>query len=150
MTSKQAVDDFLAQKTIALVGLSRSGTKFSRQAYKELKAKGYTLLPVNPSTDTIDGERCYHNLAEIPSPPDAALIMTPSSATESAVRDAIDAGIRRVWIQQGSESEAATKLCHDNDLVAVEGECVMMFAEPAAFHHRLHRFVWKLLGKLPQ
>jgi predicted CoA-binding protein len=66
------------------------------------------------------------------------------------VRDAAAAGIRRVWMQQGAESEAAIRFCAENGISAVHGECILMFAEPAAFYHRMHRWVWGLLGKLPR
>ena len=149
MTVREAIVDFLSQKTLALVGVSRSGNKFSNAAYRELKAKGYTVIPVNPHADSIDGERCYHRLDEIETKPDGVLIMTPPGQTEGVVREALDAGIRRVWMQQGAESETAAGICVENGVTPINGECIMMFAEPAAFYHKIHRFVWKLLGKLP-
>ena len=70
--------------------------------------------------------------------------------TQQVVRDAAAAGIRRVWLQQGAESAAAIRFCEENGISTVHGECILMFAEPAAFYHRAHRWVWKLLGKLPR
>ena len=150
MTASEIINDFLSHKDIAVVGVSRSGKKFSNTVFKELKNKGYSIVPVNPRTDTIEGERCYHHLSEIAETPDGALIITPPNETESVIRDAIEAGIRRVWIQQGAESEEAVKLCEEKGIAVVNGECILMFAQPAAFHHKLHRWVWKLLGRLPE
>ena len=56
MTSKSTVDDFLAQRTLAVVGVSRDPKAFANGAYKELKEKGYRLLPVNPHMEAFDGE----------------------------------------------------------------------------------------------
>ena len=150
MNTRISVEDFLSQKNIAVVGVSRSGDKFSNTAYKELKNKGYNVMPVNPKADTIDGEPCFHSLADIAQAPDGALVITPPKETENVVRDAIKAGVKRLWIQQGAESEEALKLCEENGISVVNGECVLMFAEPAAFYHKIHRWVWKLLGKLPR
>jgi len=75
--------------------------------------------------------------------------LKPAQA-EQVVRDAAAAGIRRVWLQQGAESATAIRFCEEHGISAVHGECILMFAEPAAFSHRAHRWVWKLLGKLPR
>jgi predicted CoA-binding protein len=150
MTTKAAIKDFLDQRTLAVVGVSRGGKKFGNTAYKELKAKGYQVFPVNPHVDAIDGDRCYSSLSALPEPVGGVLIVVPPRETEQVVRDAAAAGIRRVWMQQGAESQAAIQFCEERGISAIHGECILMFAEPAAFYHRLHRWVWRLLGKLPQ
>jgi predicted CoA-binding protein len=150
MTTKAAVSDFLAQRTLAVVGASRKGTKFGNTAYKELKAKGYKVIPVNPHAEIIEGDPCYPNLSALPEAVDGVLIVVPPSETEKVVRDAAQAGIRRVWMQQGAESQAAIRFCEERDISAIHGECILMFADPTAFHHRLHRWAWGILGNLPQ
>ena len=150
MSRKVDVDDFLAQKTVAVVGVSRGGKKFGNAVLKDLKEKGYRTFPINPHAESIDGERCYPNLAALPETPGGVVTMVPPVTTEEVVKQAHTAGIKRVWMQQGSESEAAIRYCQDNGMTVVDGECIFMFTEPAAFYHRFHRWVWKLLGKLPQ
>ncbi len=77
-------------------------------------------------------------------------MLTGSSQTESVVRDAVQAGIRHLWIQQGSDSAAALELARKEGLAVVSGDCILMFAEPVASFHRFHRWIWKLLGRLPK
>jgi predicted CoA-binding protein len=149
MTTKAAVEDFLAQQTLAVVGVSREGKKFGNTAYKELKAKGYQVFPVHPHVDAIDGARCYPGLSALPEPVGGVLIVVPPHETEKVVRDAAAAGIRRVWMQQGAGSQAAIQFCEEQGISAIHGECILMFADPASFH-RLHRWIWGLLGKLPK
>lgn len=150
MSRKVDVDDFLAQKTMAVVGVSRGGKKFGNAVLKDLNEKGYRVFAVNPKTESIEGETCYPSLAALPETPDGVVTVVPPLVTEEVVKQAHSAGIERVWMQQGSESEAAIRYCQDNGMRVVDGECVLMFAEPAAFYHRFHRWIWKLLGKLPQ
>jgi predicted CoA-binding protein len=151
MTSKAAVSDFVAQRKLAIVGVSRQKKmKFGNLAFKELRAKGYSLFPVHPEAESIEGERCYPNLSALPEPVEGVLVIVPPAQTEQVVRDAAAAGIKRVWMQQGAESPAAIKFCEENGISAVHGECILMFAEPAAWYHRAHRWAWKLLGKLPK
>ncbi len=150
MTSKSAVDDFVAQRKLAVVGASRKGGKFGNLAYKELRARGYQLFPVHPQAETIEGDRSYPSLRDLPEPVDGVLIVVPPTQTEQVVRDAASAGIQRVWMQQGAESPAAVRTCAENGISEIHGECILMFAKPVVTYHRLHRWVWRLLGKLPK
>lgn len=150
MTTKAVIDDFVSQQKLAVVGVSRSGKKFGNAAYRELRAKGYRLFPVHPYAESIEGDSCYPNLKSLPEPVDGVLIVVPPAQTEQVVRAAAEAGIRRVWMQQGAESATAIKFCRDNGIREVHGECIMMFAHDSAFYHQAHKFVWGVLGKLPK
>jgi predicted CoA-binding protein len=150
MTSKAAVQDFLAQRTLAVVGASRDGKKFGNKVYKDLIRKGYRTYPVNPNAEEIEGQPCYPNLSALPEPADGLVFVVPPAETEKVVREAAEVGIPRVWMQQGSESEEAIRFCEENGISVVSGECILMFAEPAEFYHRMHRWVWGVMGKLPE
>ncbi len=149
MTSKQAVNDFLAQKKLALVGLSRSCQAFSNGVHQELKARGYTVYPVNPNATSIGGEPCYPSLTALPEKVGGALFFTPSTETEKAIHDALAAGVTRLWLQQGCESQTALRLCEENHLDVVSGECILMYLQPVPMPHTLHRWVWQAIGKMP-
>jgi len=149
MTSKKLVEEFLAQKKIAVVGVSRKKTKFGNAIYKELKQKGYIVFPINPNMNDFEGDTCYPDLLSLPEKVDAVVINVPPVQTEKVVREAKEAGINKVWLQQGSQSEDAEKYCEENNIDCVSNECVLMFAQPSAFIHRAHKWVWNVLGKLP-
>jgi predicted CoA-binding protein len=149
MNSKKIVEDFLAQKKIAVVGVSRTKTKFGNTIYKELKQKNYEVYPVNPYITTFDDDPCYVDLQSIPEKVEAVVICIPPSQAEAIVKQAKDAGINKVWLQQGSQSEAAVKFCKENEIDCVSNECILMFAQPSAFIHRAHKWVWGVFGKLP-
>jgi hypothetical protein len=150
MNSIKIVDDFLAQKIIAVVGVSRKKTKFGNAIYRELKQKGYQVYPINPNTNFIEGDSCYPDLLSLPGKIDAVIINVPSAQTERVVKEAKEAGIKKVWLQQGSQSDAAIKYCEENGIDCVSNECILMFVEPSAFIHRAHRWIWGVFGKLPQ
>lgn len=65
------------------------------------------------------------------------------------MRQAAAAGIKRVWLQQGAEARAAIHLAESKEMSVVAGECMLMFAEPAGFGHRAHRWLKGLFGRLP-
>jgi len=149
MEKKAVIDDFVAQPTLAIVGMSRTGKKFGNTAFEELTAKGYKVYPVHPQADRIAGVICYPNFKALPEKPGGVLVMVPPIQAEQVVRDAKEAGIQRVWIQQGAESKAAIRYCEEQGMSVVHGECIMMFVKPYGFHG-IHRWIWGLLGKLPK
>jgi predicted CoA-binding protein len=150
MNSRQDIEGFLAQKVLAVAGVSRNPQSFSANTFKELAKKGYKVFPVNPNAETIHGEKCYPSLARLPEKVGGVLVFTPPKATEKVVREAAAAGISRVWIQQGAQSPEALAFCREKKLAAVSGQCILMFAEPVASIHGFHRWVKRLFGGLPK
>jgi predicted CoA-binding protein len=149
MTSKAAVDGFIAERTLAIVGVSRSGKKFGNMILKELSAKGYRMLPVHPEATTVGPFPASPSLAALPEKPGGVVVVVPPARALQVVRDAHAAGITRVWLQQGASSPDAIRFCEEQGMSVVHGECLLMFADPAGFFHRAHRWVWNVIGKLP-
>lgn len=150
MTSKSVVENFLAQKSLAVVGVSRSGWKFGNSIYKALKSKGYHVFAINPNANKIKGEPCYRNLSAVPDSLDGVILNVKPAESEKVLHDVVKSGISRVWLQQGAESDAAIQFCEQNNIQVVHHECILMFAEPVGLGHRFHRWIWGLLGKLPE
>lgn len=150
MNSKAVVDDFVNQESFAVVGVSRNARKFGNTIFKELKNKGIKAFPVNPNMDEFEGEKCYAKLTDIPYKTDAVIINVPPEQAEKVVVDAQTAEIKKVWLQQGSQSDKAVEYCKENNMDCVSNECILMFLEPAAFIHRAHKWLWGVVGKLPQ
>lgn len=149
MASAASVDAFVSQKKLALVGASRSGQKMGNAILRELGAKGYTVYPVHPEAATINGTPAFASFAELPEPVGGAIVCVKPEQTEQVVRDAKQAGIERVWLQQGAESAQAVAFCEENGIDAITKECILMFAEPVESIHKFHRFFKRLFGRMP-
>ncbi len=147
------IREFLAQRRIALVGVSRDKNDFSRIVFREMCDRGYDMVPVNPGAGELENRRCFSHVQEIEPPAEAALIMTRPGETERVVSDCAQAGVRRVWMHrgggQGSVSPAAIAFCHANGIRVVEGQCPFMFFPHTSFVHRVHGFLTKLFGRYP-
>ena len=148
MSSKAMIDQFVSQPALALMGMSRSGKKFGNLAYRALVSKGYRVYPIHPDAKAIRGIRCYSDFEELPERIECALIVLPPAKALDAIRKVAAAGIRRVWLQQGSESPEVLKACRDLGLDVISRECILMLARPSGYH-KVHRWVWGMLGKLP-
>ena len=149
MSSVQPIDDFLNQDSYAVVGVSRTGKKFGNSVYRMLKERGFAVFPVNPQVGSIDGDRCYARVQDLPKRVGGVVIVVPPKQTERVLKDVAEAGIRRVWMQQGSESKRAIQYCDQFGIEAVYGRCIFMFAEPVESIHKVHRWVANLFHRLP-
>src|SRR6266496_4146828 len=98
MNSLQIIQDFLGQKRLAVVGVSRQPKDFSLALFRELRKRGYEAVPVNPATEEIDEQPCFARLQAIHPPVDGALLMTSPAVTETVVQGCAEAGIKRVWM----------------------------------------------------
>ena len=149
MASMSEVEGFLSEKKFAVVGASRSGGKFGNSVLTDLADKGYTMYAIHPEADTVGGVKSYRSYADLPEPVNAALIAVAPGKSADAVRQAHEAGVKRVWIQQGAQSDEAIAFCDEHDMVAVTRECIFMFADPVESIHKFHRFLKRLFGRMP-
>ena len=154
MTLQQAVDDFLAQQRIAVAGVSRSTTSAANAIYRKLKGAGYEVFPINPKTETVEGDRCYASVRDVPGGVQGVVIATPPEAALAIVGECADLGISRVWMHRsfgaGSVSEAAAARARERGMTVIAGACPMMYCKPVDFGHRCIRAVLKLTGGLPK
>lgn len=124
---EELIKKFLDKKNIfAVVGASRNPKKYGYQLYKDLKEAGYEVYPVNPKAEEILGDKCYPGLKYLPSKPDVVDIVVPPRVTEEIVRTCKRLGITKIWMQPGSESEAAIRFCDKNNIEVVHSVCVMI------------------------
>lgn len=149
MKSLNPIKNFIAQKNIAVVGVSSSGKGFGTAVFNHLKENDYYVYPVNINGGNYKQEKLYKNLSEISETIDGVVTVVPPAETEKVLKDVVQLGIKNVWMQQGSESKQAIEFCKENNLNAVYGECILMFAEPVKSIHSFHRWIWKLIGKYP-
>lgn len=151
----EIIEDFLAQKRIAMVGISRDSASDSARLFEELCRRGYDVVPVNPNMAQVQGRRCFARVQDIQPSVDAVLVMTSPSVTETIVHDCAAAGIRRVWMYRGaagkgSVSARALEFCEERGIQVVPGQCPFMFLPNSARVHRFHGFVRKIIGRYPQ
>jgi uncharacterized protein len=150
------VHDFLAQKRIAVAGVSRNKGHHpvGNLIYHRLKTTGHEVFAVNPHMETFEGDRCYPDLKSIPGGVDGVVIITRPEITERIVRDCTDAGVSRVWMHQSvgkgsSVSRDAVEYCRQHDIGVIAGACPMMYGDGVDFGHTCMRWFLKLTGGLP-
>ena len=153
------VQDFLAQKKIAVVGVSDKRDTGCNLGYRKFKAAGYAVSAVNPRLTTFEGAPCYPDLKSIPERPDAVFILANPKVTEQIVQQCVDLGIKHVWMHclmgtkpglgagATSVSQDAVRSCRQNGINVIPGSCPNQFLKPD-FGHATMRGLWRTLGFL--
>jgi len=151
----KAASEFLAKKRIAVTGVSRTpGSHGSNAVYQRLRERGYEVFAVNPNADTVEGDRCFHDLRSIPGGVDAVVIGTKPQTADTTVRECVDLGIKQVWMHRGpgagSVSKSAAAYGREHGLTVIDGGCPCMFEPTADGAHKAMRFVFTLTGNVPR
>ena len=152
---KEAANEFLAHKRIAVTGVSRSPKEHgSNTVYKRLKDRGYEVFAVNPNTAEVEGDRCYHDLRSIPGGVEAVVIGTRPETADETMRECAELGIKHVWMHRGpgagSVSPAAADYGRQHGIAVIDGGCPCMFGATADFGHKAMRVVFSLSGNVPR
>ena len=150
-----AVREFLGLKRVAVVGVSRTANQPANAIFHRLKSdRQRQVFAVNPNADTVEGERCYPDLAAIPGGVEGAVIVTTPEVACTVIDSCAAAGVKYVWLHrsfgEGSVSSAAIERCRQHGLRAIPGMCSMMFCEPVDPFHKCMRLVIRMTGKAPR
>ena len=153
------VQDFLAQKKIAVVGVSDKRETGCNGAYRKFKESGYEVSAVNPRLTSFEGDPCYPDLKSIPEKPEAVFILTNPKVCEEVVQQCVDLGVERVWMlclmgtkpglaaSMTSVSQDAVQMCQENGITVIPGSCPNQFLKPD-FGHGMMRVIFRTLGFL--
>jgi predicted CoA-binding protein len=154
-TLREAAEEFLSQRRIAVAGVSRDPRQPANLIYRRLRDTGHEVFAVNPNADVVeDGERCFASVSAIPQPPDGVVIVTPPEQTAAVAQDSAEAGVPRVWIHRGlgpgSTSDAAVAYCREHGVSVIPGGCPNMFGQTSDPGHRCMKVALSLGGRLPR
>ena len=151
------VQDFLAQKKIAVVGVSDKRDTGCNLVYQKFKDGGYEVFAVNPRIASFQGDACYADLKSLPSKPDAVFILANPKVTDQVVQQCVDLGVKHVWMHcmmgvkpglaanMTSVSQSAVDVCKANDIAVIPGACPNQFLKPD-FGHKMMRGMWSMFG----
>jgi len=153
------VQDFLAQKRIAVVGVSTSRDTGANLNYRKFKQAGYMVYAINPHIAEFEGDPCYPDLFSTPEKPDAVFILASPAVTEEIVNQCLEAQVGYVWMhcmlgtkpgltpEMTSVSKGAVQICRENSIHVIPGSCPAQFLNPD-FGHKLMRGLWNFMGNL--
>ena len=154
---QELVNDFLNQKSIAIVGVSDRRDTGCNTAYERFHDAGYTIYSVNPRINEFKGKPCYPDLKSIPEKPDAVFILAKPEVTDKITDECIELGIDYLWMHcmmgvkpgaaesMTSVSQGAVVKARENGIRVIPGSCPNQFLN-VDFAHKMMKGLWGLLG----
>ena len=113
---------------IAIVGATDAPGKYGGIIYRDMKAKGYRVVGVNPQRQTVDGDPAYASLADLDEAPDIVNIVVPPQRTMRVLEQAALIEDVAVWIQPGAADDAVRARVDELGLPALIDACIMVRA----------------------
>jgi len=154
--------EFLAQKRLAVAGISGTRDMPGNHIYQLLRQRGHEMYAISPHLDTFDGDPCYPNLAALPVVPDGVVIVTRPEITLDVVKQCVETGVKRVWMHDmrgtlpkfakesgqavTSVSDEAVRLCHEHGITVIPGGCPRQF--DGDFGHKCMRWMLQVMGAM--
>ena len=126
MNDASLIRDLLKARTIAVIGLSEDASKPSHYVSRYMQEHGYQILPVNPTLDTVLGEKCYQSLAELPLKPDLVDVFRLPRFIPGIVEEMIALDLPALWLQQGIVHPEAAAKAQSHGIRVVMDRCLMV------------------------
>jgi predicted CoA-binding protein len=121
------IEAFLATEPIAVIGASADPGKFGYRVLAAYLSHGIDAIPINPSGGRILGQTVYARLSDVNQQLSAASIITPPDVTAKVIDEAIDSGLKRLWLQPGAENLEAIERAEAAGLKVIwGGPCVLV------------------------
>ena len=92
-------------KVVAVIGASNNRRKFGNRALRAYRDQGYTVVPINPHEQEVEGLRAYASVLDVPGPIDMASFYVPPAIGEAIIADVARKQIAEVWLNPGAESD---------------------------------------------
>ncbi|MDA2937360.1 CoA-binding protein [Acidobacteria bacterium AH-259-A15] len=114
------------ESTIAIVGATDDPSKYGYVVYRDLKRKGFTVYPVNPNRSSVDGDKTFKSLGDIPEQPTIVNVVVPPEVTSNILQQCLDLGLMNVWLQPGAESPGTMSFLQQHDFNYLANACIMV------------------------
>jgi uncharacterized protein len=129
MNEPTVIDEMLGDgrgRTIAVIGLSDNSSKPSHYVSAYMQQHGYKIYPVNPSIETVLGEKSYASLTDLPVKPDVVNVFRVPSLIPAIVDEMLGLGLKDLWVQQGIVNMEAAKRAEEGGIRVVMDRCIMI------------------------
>lgn len=151
---KEQIERFLAERQVGIVGISHSREKFSNKVYQKLVESGYSVYPVHPEMESMDGVRCVPGVGQLPGEVRALVLVASPAVCAQVLKEVSEAQFNRIWVFSGKQGEpgveAQIQRLQAAGVSVISEKCPFMFLEPVAGIHAIHRFFARLVGSYPK
>jgi len=91
-------------KVVAVIGASSDRSKFGNKAVRAFAHQGYTVVPIHPKEESVEGFKAYKSVLDVPGPIDMASMYLAPAIGLTVIEDIAKKGIAEVWLNPGADS----------------------------------------------
>ncbi|MCX5781284.1 MAG: CoA-binding protein [Elusimicrobia bacterium] len=113
-------------KKIAVIGVSQNSKKYGYKIFSDLLKAGFNVFGINPKGGEVEGKKLFSSIKEINPLPDMILTVVPPVITEKVIEEMNLLGIKRLWMQPGSESDTAISKAKEYGILVTSKKCFMV------------------------
>ncbi len=123
--SNSEIDEILkSSKRIAVVGMSSKPERASHGVSKRLIARGYEVIPVNPTEAEVLGLKSYASLGEVPGQIDIVDVFRRSDQTDPIIDEAIAIKAKVLWLQEDVINDSGANRAKQAGLKVIQDRCI--------------------------
>ncbi len=127
MLMNKQIEAFLKSAEFGVVGASSNRSKYGNKVLRCYMQHDKIVYPINPHEEIIEGLPALHSVEDLPDAVASISIITPPKITEKIVLEAINKGIKNIWMQPGAESDEAIQNCLDHHInIIANGPCILV------------------------
>lgn len=119
------MEDILQKKVWAILGATHRKEKFGYKIFKHMVDHGYTVYPINPNIEEIDGITCYPSILDLPEVPDVVDFVVPERIGLEALEACKEKGVSIVWLQPGADTKAVVEKARELQFHVIQ-DCVLI------------------------
>jgi len=123
---EQVKKEMLNKKVWAVIGATPDTEKFGYKIYKKLKNHGYTVYGVNPKYESLEGDKLYNSLKDLPEKPQCINMVVNPKIAMNMLDEIEELGIKYVWFQPGTFNEDVIDTAEGKGFSIVYYDCVLV------------------------
>ena len=125
INNSSIIKSILQLKNIAVVGMSPRKERPSNFVSVYMMNNGYNIIPVNPGQKSIEGQKCYPSLIDIPTKIDVVNIFRKSEYANSITKEAISINVKAIWLQDGVICNKSSQEAKESGLLFIMNDCIL-------------------------
>jgi predicted CoA-binding protein len=98
--------DAAPRRVVAVIGASNNRRKIGNRAVRAYLEQGYTVIPINPHEQMVEGLAAYASVLDVPGPIDLVSFYVPPEIGETVIEQVVQKGVGEVWLNPGADSDA--------------------------------------------
>lgn len=132
----EELDELFRPSSVAVVGASNKPGKLGTSLFRNIIQAGFkgVVYPVNPSSKSVSGVRCYSSISDLPETPDLGVVIVPAPAVGEVVEELGKSGSRGVVvISSGFREVGGAGVALEADIVRRAAKYKMSVVGPNCF-----------------